>query len=530
MLAGAILLAVFYFGAGQFRTVLSDSIFQFDFALVNIITGIGLLSLLAGCLVWLLLFSNWSFGLSRLLPLVVVLASVTFLVMFRPVFTGTMGISRWEPRYWNWRVLAAVDGELKTDMNTELASDFSQFLGSNRNGIIDNFSVRLNDFYRVEQLYKQDVGQAWSGFVARNGYAITMEQRGRYECVICYEIETGAVAWSYRHARRHDDSLGGVGPRATPTLSGNRVYAQGANGLLVCLDAGTGKLVWKQDLCELLNIELIAGIDKLGNELQTEETVVVWGRAGSPLVVDDLVVVPAGGPLDGDQVSLIAFNKVDGTEAWRGGNKGPGYSSPNVYELAGQSQIVIVNESCVSGHEPKTGNVLWIYDHPGTSNADANTSQAVLVGDNRLLLSRGYGLGGELIEVSKTGDGDFQVKSIWKNSRVLKTKLTSAIVSGNFAFSISDGILECVNVKTGERVWKKGRFGHGQMLLVDDQLLIHSEHGVLHLVEASTKSFQPVSEIETISGVCWNTICAFDRYILVRSDLEMACFKVGHEE
>ena len=521
--------ALFAVGSVWFRDELSDSLFRFDFAIVNIITTIGVFVVVVSWLIWLVLFSRLSFFYSRLLPFLILVAGIAFLVLFRPIFNGGMGISRWEPRFWEWRTLADADGSMDTGLAVPTALDFTQFLGPNRNGVVDNFSVALNDLYKVDRLYKQDVGQGWSGFVARNGFAITMEQRGNDECVVCYEIETGAVAWSYRHSRRHDDALGGVGPRTTPTLDGERVYAQGANGMLVCLNVADGKLVWKQDLCELLGIELKVGVDQKGNEYQTEQTKVVWGRAGSPVVANDLVVVPGGGPLDGTQVSLIAFNKQDGSEVWRGGDQGIGYSSPDFVNLAGQDQIVSVNESSVTGHNPETGEVWWSFGREGTSNADANTSQAVLVGENRLLVSKGYGLGGELIEISGSADSGFSATSIWKNSRVLKTKLTSAIVKGEHAYALSDGILECVDLNTGKRVWKKGRYGHGQILMVSGQLLVHSEYGTLHLVDGSPDAFNEIASVDTVDGICWNTICAYDCYIIVRSDLEMACLKVSDE-
>lgn len=530
MLIASVLLAIFYFGANYFQDALADTVFHFDFAIVNFITALGVILLLLGWFFWLWFVSGWSTLLSKALPVFIALAGIAFVVSFRPVFTGGMGISRWEPRFWEWRDLAQVDANLKTDLGQKSTLDFSQFLGSNRNGVIDNFSAPLDSFYKTRRVYRQDVGQGWSGFAARNGFAITMEQRGKYECVVCYEIETGTAAWAYQHERRHDDALGGVGPRATPTLDDGRVFAQGANGMLVCLDASSGELIWEQDLAELLGIGLAVATDRKGLEYQTEKSKVIWGRAGSPLIVDELVVVPAGGPVDGTQVSLIAFNKADGAEVWRGGDDGIGYGSPNVYQLAGQRQVVIENAASVSGHDPKTGATLWSYDRPGNSDADANTSQAVLVGNGQLLLSKGYGMGGELIEVSKSADGKYSVTSVWKNSRVLKTKLTSAIVRDNYAYALSDGILECVDLSNGKRVWKKGRYGHGQVLLVGDKLLVHSEFGTLHLVEASPDAFNELSEIETVSGVSWNTFCLYDRFIIVRSDIEMACFKVGHDE
>ena len=525
LVVATFLLIFLFVVCNWFRNELSDWLFQFDFAIVNIVTGIVAACLVLGWVIWLWFFSKLEWPLSRLLPILVLSAVIGFVSLFQPVFTGGMRISRWQPRFWGDRVLAESTSNLRPQLMVPAGGDFSQYLGSRRNGVVDNFAVALQSIGKLQRLYRQDIGEGWSGFVARNGYAITMEQRGNHECVTCYEIESGSLAWIWRQARRHQDPLGGPGPRATPTLHDDRVYALGANGMLVCLAADSGNLIWQQDLCELLGIPLQSATDSRGLQVQTEASKVIWGRANSPLIVNELVVVPGGGPLDGKQVSLLAFNRRDGSLVWKAGDDGISYASPVLLELAGRQQVVVVNESTVAGHDPTEGTVLWTFPWAGNSDADANTSQAVAVGSNRLLLSKGYGVGGELIEVAE--QSGFSAESVWKNSRVLKTKLTSAIVRGPYAFALSDGILECVDLETGKRVWKKGRFGHGQLLMVGDKLIVHAEDGVLHLVEASADSYQELGEIKTVSGVCWNTFCAYDRYILVRSDIEMACFRVN---
>jgi outer membrane protein assembly factor BamB len=141
--------------------------------------------------------------------------------------------------------------------------------------------------------------------------------------------------------------MGGVGPRSTPTIAGGRVYALGATGILQCLEGSTGKLVWEHNLLE------IYGLTQAESELE-----VMWGRAASPLVVDDLVVVPAGGK-SGKTRSLVAFRAEDGEKVWEAGTDQIAYASPSLATLGGQRQIVIVNEKTVTGHDPATGKQLW---------------------------------------------------------------------------------------------------------------------------------------------------------------------------
>jgi outer membrane protein assembly factor BamB len=197
--------------------------------------------------------------------------------------------------------------------------------------------------------------------------------------------------------------------------------------------------------------------------------------------------------------------------------------------VLGESQIVVMAEAQAMGFAPVDGRTLWIYGRSGSTNGDANCSQVTVVSDDKLLMSKGYTKGGELVQLSRTDDG-FRVDTIWKNKRVLKTKFTNPVIHDGFAYSLSDGFLECTDVLKGQQKWKKrGRFGHGQLLLVGNDLLVQSEHGRLYLVAASPDGYQQLGEIKTIDGICWNTLCLAGDYLLVRSESEMACYQLAFE-
>lgn len=135
-------------------------------------------------------------------------------------------------------------------------------------------------------------------------------------------------------------------------------------------------------------------------------------------------------------------------------------------------------------------------------------------------------MGGELIEV-KQSDGDWLVTTLKKDPRVLKTKFTNPTIFDGHTYSLSDGYLECTQIDSFRRKWKqRGRFGNGQLLLVGDKLLVHAESGTLKLIQASPAGYQELASIKTIDGICWNTICLYGDLVLVRSDLEAACFRL----
>jgi outer membrane protein assembly factor BamB len=254
------------------------------------------------------------------------------------------------------------------------------------------------------------------------------------------------------------------------------------------------------------------------------EKIVMWGRASSPLVVDGMVVTPAGGPLARSQ-SLVAYDADTGNVVWEGGDRQISYASPTIATLSGVRQIVIVNEDTVTGSDIKTGKELWSHEWPGRSNGPASSSQAQVLADDRILLTKGYGGGAELISV-KLEAGKWEIESLEKNQRVLKTKFTNVTIIGQHAYGLSDGVLECVEVATLQPAWKRGRFGHGQVLGVGDKILVLGESGELVLVAADPDSYRELGKIQALQGKTWNNLCLTGKRLLIRNGEEAACYEL----
>ncbi len=405
----------------------------------------------------------------------------------------------------------------RVDLRTTTEEDFPQFLGPDRSVSATPVSLAPDWTARPpKQIWRQRIGAGWSAFAVVNGHAVTMEQRGEAEMVTCYNLKTGQPEWAHSTATRYEGLSGGVGPRSTPTVDEGTVYALGATGYLLCLDGATGKCRWRKNLLE-----------EYGLTAEEESAILPWGRSNSPLVVEDLVIVPAGGPRDGRRVSLVAYEKRTGDCVWEGGNRQISYSSPALATLAGTPQILIVNEDSASGHDPATGRALWEHPWPGTSNAQPNVSQAMPVPPDRVLLSKGYGQGAALLQLVPQDDGTFLTEIVWKNSKILRTKFTNVAIDEGAVYGLSDGILECADLENGCRIWKEGRYRHGQILRAGDLLLVLAESGEVVLVEATPQRANNVlGRFLAIEGMSWNNPALYGRYLLVRNAEQAACYEL----
>ncbi len=414
--------------------------------------------------------------------------------------------------------VSPVETEVAIDDSAEAVAlvDSSGFLGSNRDAVIDErrFDVPTTS---PRVLWDIGIGEGWSSFAVVGDHAVTIEQRDEEECVSCYRLIDGKLLWIDRVVARHSHSLGGIGPRSTPTIFDGRVYSQGATGILRCNDLQSGEVVWSVDLLEM------AG----WNQIESEAAV-TWGRAGSPLIVDGMCVVPFGGPdsIASTGRSLIALDVADGSVVWKAGDAQISYASPVVMTLAGKRQIVSVNEADVTGHAIEDGRTLWQLEWFGQTNAAANCASVVPASEDRFIIGKGYGGGSALVHVASEGD-DWEATEVWASSRVLKTKFTHACVDGDVAYAISNGSLEAVRVEDGKPLWKQPRgerLGQGQLLLVDDVLIGQNESGDVAFVAADADDYRLLASLPAMDAKTWNVPTVAGRHLIVRNDRQAICF------
>ncbi len=398
------------------------------------------------------------------------------------------------------------------DLAATTDHDYPQFMGADRRATLTGVDLSPDwSEDKPKELWRQPIGAGWSSFAVVGDFAVTQEQRGTEELITCYEVDTGKPRWAHVTPVRFEETLAGIGPRATPTIHDGKVYALGALGHLTCLDGASGKELWQRNIV---------------TDFGAEETRPIWGKSCSPLIHEGNVIVSAGGP---NGKSLVALDCTTGELVWSGGDDASSYSSPVLMTLAGVPQIVIVNAKSVVAHDPDDGRVLWRESWPEGAleqvQAEPSVAQPIAVGDDRILLSKGYGNGSALWQVSRNGD-TWSVSPVWRKKLNLKTKFTSPVIRDGFAYALDEGVLECVDLATGDKQWKRGKYGHGQVLLVDDLLLVQAENGDVALVKADPVRFVELARFRAIGGTGWNPPALSGRKLLVRSNLEAACYEL----
>jgi outer membrane protein assembly factor BamB len=383
-------------------------------------------------------------------------------------------------------------------------SYWTDFRGPARDGRYDEKPIRTDwPSEGLRPMWKQLIGGGYASFVIAEGMAFTIEQRRSQEVAAAYDLETGREIWIQGWQAEFRESMGGDGPRATPTWDAGRLYVLGAQGDFMCFEAKTGKQYWSKNILR----------ENSAENLQ-------WGMAASPLIVDDKVVVLPGGS---SGKSVVAYNKLTGAVVWRALGDKQAYVSPMLVTLAGKRQIIVVTANRIVGLAPDDGSLLWQTGWP--TDMGINISQPIVVDANRFFISSGYDKGAALVEVADSG-GALSARKVWEN-KSMKNKFNSSVLYEGYVYGLDEGILSCVDVKTGERKWKSGRYGYGQVILASGHLIVTSDTGELALVKATPDQYVEVARFAALEGKTWNYPAIANGRLLVRNQTEMACFDIS---
>jgi outer membrane protein assembly factor BamB len=342
-------------------------------------------------------------------------------------------------------------------------TDWPQWRGANRDGISKETGL-LKEWGKdgPPLVWKTTgAGRGYSTLAVSKGRIYTMGLRGDKEFIVAFDVATGKEVWAVQNgsAFRNDR---GDGPRGTPTIDGDRLYALGGSGDLSCLDVKTGKVIWTMNV-----------LQKFGGSNPR------WGISESPLIMDEKVLVNAGG----SDASIVALSKKDGSVIWKTQSEQAGYSSAIPIMIGGKTQVVFFTSTRAVGLDPKDGTLLWEYKNASNRTANAATP---IVRNNRVFISSDYGTGAGLVEIKADGKTAQEIYF----TKEMRNHHSSSVLIGEHLYGFSGSILTAMKFDTGEVVWKDRSVGKGSLVFADGHLYCFSENGVVGLVEATPTGYK----------------------------------------
>ncbi len=358
------------------------------------------------------------------------------------------------------------------------------------------------------ELWRRRVGPGWSSFAVAGDLVFTQEQRGEEEAMVAYGLADGREVWVLGSPERFEEPASGVGPRATPTVGDGTVYALGAYGTLLAADATNGERRWRRSLRE-----------------DVEAIVPVWGFTSSPLVMGRSVMVFAGAD---EGHSVVAYHRDTGDLLWSAGDGRQSYGSVHGAEIGGVDQALMASDVGLQAFDPDTGDLIWQHRWPL---AQASRIVQPVVFDGTVILGTGFGEGSRRLDVSRAASGEWTVAEAW-TSRFLKPYFNDLVCHQGTCYGFDNKIFTAIGAGDGERRWKGGRYGHGQVLLVPemDLLLVITERGEAVLVAATPEEHREVARFQALAGKTWNHPVITGGKLLVRNAEEAACFELGDRE
>ncbi len=352
-----------------------------------------------------------------------------------------------------------------------MAADWPQWRGPNRDGISSETGLLQTwPAGGPPVVWKTDgLGEGYSSLAISNGRLYTQGQRGRQELVLAFDVKTGKKIWETPVSRDYRNDRGD-GPRGTPTLDGDRLYAMTGDGVLVCLETSTGKAVWSLNVAR-----------KYGGEIPN------WGYSESPLIDGDRLIVMPGGR----GASIVSLKKTDGSLQWKAGSDRAGYSSAIVANVGGVRQVIALSAQSAMGVEESNGELLWRYAR--VSNNTANIATPIYR-DGEAFLSSAYGTGCALLKL-----GPRTMSEVYFSGE-MKNHYSTSVLVGDSLYGYNDSILTAMNFATGKVAWKNRSVGKGSVIYADHRLYLLSEDGVVGLADPSPDAYREISRFSIAKG------------------------------
>ena len=366
---------------------------------------------------------------------------------------------------------------------TAPTNDWPQWRGPDRDGISRETEWRSEG----RPAWDRRVGLGYSAVsvVGDRLYTAGWDEEDEKDVVWCLDATTGDVVWEHRYPAKKWDKYHGGGTQSTPSVAGENVFVLNREGRFLRLDSETGDARWSRNVAEEHDLELPT-----------------WGFSASPLVLEDTVVLNVG--------PVLACDRGNGKVLWRSERDyGHAYSTPVDAKLAGQDVLVVLGGAGLAVLERDGGRELGFYEWK--TKYDINAGTPVIVGDDRILISSGYGHGAAMVRF--TGDA---IETLWETKALRSQMATTMLVDGHF-YGLDDKVLKCFDLD-GEEKWSARSIGLGALSAAGDRLLVVTGEGELVVAKANPEEFEELSRVDLVDGgVCWTMPVLANGRVYVRN-------------
>jgi len=389
-------------------------------------------------------------------------------------------------------------------------ADWPQWRGPNRDGVAPGVEFPGSLPATLKKVWQVEVGAGHSGAVVSGGLLVVLARQGENEVVLCLDAQSGRQIWRadcgevayepQRAARKH-----GKGPFATPTLADGKAYTFGITGTLSCYDMAAGELLWRKDF-----------------KSDFKTTHPTWGAANSPLIDGDRCILSVGSRADG---ALAAFDKNSGKLLWKMTDDGAAFSSPIVADLAGRRQVVTLMYSSAVGVAAGTGTLLWKV--PFVVKYEQNSVTPVVHGP--LAVISGLQQGTVALRVAADG-GKVAATEAWKNGDA-SMYLTSPVRHGDYLYGLATGgrgKLVCIALSDGVTAWSSpgGLGDYVSIVRAGDRLLVLTTKGDLLLAAAAPAGYKELGRASVSERPVWAHLAVAGGRLYVKDKSHLTCFEL----
>lgn len=386
-----------------------------------------------------------------------------------------------------------------------LAADWMQWRGTNRDGVSRDFVAPSAWPAALKEAWKVTVGEGHSSPLTSEGRIYVLARQGEDEVVLCLEASTGKQLWRAGYSAAYTMNPAatghGKGPKSTPVVSGGKLFTFGINGVLSCFDAMSGKLHWRKEFSK-----------------QYRNPSPLYGTAMSPILANGLCIVHVGGH---DQGALTAFDIQTGAVKWAYAEDGPAYSSPVLATLAGEAQLVTYTQNNVVGIAPTSGKLLWKMANKVPY--DVNSVSPVIYKDLVIVSIHEKGIGA--VRLTKQGDR-LVPQEVWRN-QAYESYMNTPVLAGNRLAGFSykkKGQFFCLDADTGKMLWEStGRMGENAAILsAGDLFFFLTDEAKLFVLRSNATTFAPVKEYQVASSPTWAHPVLLGSRILIKDMTSLA--------